>query len=465
MPTMRPRPTKPRKPTKPTKATRPTTSTLSSNRAGPTGPSPATPSTLPPDPSRERFEAERLLDPKNDYVFKRLFGENLSLLQALVEDLSFAPIRAPAPGAATPPDGPAHPAHALRLTEILNPEIRPEQLAGKSVALDIRARDSLGRHIHVEMQNRSALHYGWRAVYYLARSLGSQLAGGEDYMRLHPVHALHLLNLVLLPVELEDPEVRSSAASADRVDPVRQPEQAMPTKGVRPKEHFDDTDPDHTDPGHAGPDHAGPDHTHPDHPAGLWHFALLSRIPGQADYARLTGGLPPFVLTFVELPRLLAWFARPSAPGPFPPRLQAIYDWVRFFLDYGALHMNEIVHLPVAQALRSLEALSEDRYARDEAFDREKALKDYNTMIKVSTHTGIRMGIEQGQREASRALLQDLLKAKFGTLPDWVQQRLEAASVATLRQLSVAVLRASTLEEVFREASEDRIGDDAARGA
>jgi len=374
MPTMRPRPTKPRKPTKPTKATRPTTSTLSSNRAGPTGPSPATPSTLPPDPSRERFEAERLLDPKNDYVFKRLFGENLSLLQALVEDLSFAPIRAPAPGAATPPDGPAHPAHALRLTEILNPEIRPEQLAGKSVALDIRARDSLGRHIHVEMQNRSALHYGWRAVYYLARSLGSQLAGGEDYMRLHPVHALHLLNLVLLPVELEDPEVGSSAASADRVDPVRQPKQAMPTKGVRPKEHFD--------------------HTHPDHPAGLWHFALLSRIPGQADYARLTGGLPPFVLTFVELPRLLAWFARPSAPGPFPPRLQAIYDWVRFFLDYGALHMNEIVHLPVAQALRSLEALSEDRYARDEAFDREKALKDYNTMIKVSTHTGIRMGIE-----------------------------------------------------------------------
>lgn len=121
MPTMRPRPTKPRKPTKPTKATRPTTSTLSSNRAGPTGPSPATPSTRPPDPSRERFEAERLLDPKNDYVFKRLFAENLSLLQALVEDLSFAPIRAPAPGAATPPDSPAHPAHALRLTEILNP--------------------------------------------------------------------------------------------------------------------------------------------------------------------------------------------------------------------------------------------------------------------------------------------------------------------------------------------------------
>ncbi|MFM7254137.1 MAG: hypothetical protein ACKO3C_00485, partial [Betaproteobacteria bacterium] len=127
-----------------------------------------------------------------------------------------------------------------------------------------------------------------------------------------------------------------------------------------------------------------------------------------------------------------------------------------------------------------------DRYARDEAFDREKALKDYNTMIKVSTHTGIRMGIEQGrivgreegreegriagreegledglktglehgQRLASVALLQDLLQAKFGTLPEWVQQRLEAASVATLRQLSVVVLRASTLKEVFGAGSD-----------
>jgi len=54
-------------------------------------------------------------------------------------------------------------------------------------------------------------------------------------------------------------------------------------------------------------------------------------------------------------------------------------------------------------------------------------------------------------------LLQDLLKAKFGTLPDWALQRLEAASVATLRQLSVAVLRASTIEEVLREATEDTL--------
>jgi hypothetical protein len=101
-------------------------------------------------------------------------------------------------------------------------------------------------------------------------------------------------------------------------------------------------------------------------------------------------------LSFVELPRLLAWFARPSAPRPFPPRLQAIDDWTRLFLTYGALPMNNIAHLPVAQALRALETLSEDRIAREEAFEREKALKDHNTMIKLATERGIMLGIEQG---------------------------------------------------------------------
>jgi hypothetical protein len=282
---------------------------MSTTPAKPARPAKPSRPSKPPNASQARSEHGPLLDPKNDYVFKRLFGENLSLLQALVEDLSFAAVSAPTPGAASPPDRPpypahlahlahpAHPAHPLRLTEILNPEIRPEQLAGKSVALDIRARDSLGRHIHVEMQNRRDLHYGWRAVYYLARSLSSQLDRGDDYTRLHPVHALHLLNLVLLPMGLENPEERSSAVRADQANlanPVNRPDPS--------------------------------DRTDSEHPAGLWHFALLSRIPGQPDYARLTGGLPPVVLSFVELPRLLAWFARPSAPRPFPPRLQAIYD-------------------------------------------------------------------------------------------------------------------------------------------
>jgi hypothetical protein len=226
----------------------------------------------PPNASRARSEHGPLLDPKNDYVFKRLFGENLSLLQALVEDLSFAAVSASTSGAATPPDRPpypahpAHPAHPLRLTEILNPEIRPKQLTGKAVALDIRARDSLGRHIHVKMQNRRDLHYGWRAVYHLARSLSSQLDRGDDYTRRHPVHALHLLNLVLLPMGLENPKESSSAARADQANlanPVNRPDPS--------------------------------DRTDSEHPAGLWHFLRSSaESPANQTTHASPGGYPPW---------------------------------------------------------------------------------------------------------------------------------------------------------------------------
>ena len=161
--------------------------------------------------------------------------------------------------------------------------------------------------------------------------------------------------------------------------------------------------------------------------------------------------------------------------------------------------MNDIAHLPVARALRALETLSEDRIAREEAFEREKALKDHNTMIKLATERGIMLGIEQGieqgiergiergritgreeglkdglkrgreiglkegrkaglergQREASLALLHDILQMKSGALPGSARQRLAAASIATLRQLSVVVLRATTIEEVFSAVSDE----------
>jgi len=89
---------------------------------------------------------------------------------------------------------------------------------------------------------------------------------------------------------------------------------------------------------------------------------------------------------------------------------------------------------------------------------REEGLKDGLKKGRASGLKEGRMeGLEQGQRQASIDLLLDLLQAKFGTLPDWARQRLEAASVTTLRQLSMAVLRAPTIDEVFGGESDHRI--------
>lgn len=74
-----------------------------------------------------------LLDPKNDYVFKRLFAGEPELTVALINDLR--------------PDLPR-----VVSVEILNPNIEAAELTGKGVALDVRARRADGHEYNIEMQ-------------------------------------------------------------------------------------------------------------------------------------------------------------------------------------------------------------------------------------------------------------------------------------------------------------------------
>lgn len=66
-----------------------------------------------------------LLDPKNDYVFKRMFTEHPDALVHLINDIR--------------PDLPP-----VVEVEIINPTITPEELTGKSIVLDVLAQDANG---------------------------------------------------------------------------------------------------------------------------------------------------------------------------------------------------------------------------------------------------------------------------------------------------------------------------------
>jgi hypothetical protein len=68
-------------------------------------------------------ETTQLLDPKNDYVFKRLFTSAPELLVSLINA-----IRTDMP--------------PITRVEILNPRIEPEELTGKFIILDILAEDA-----------------------------------------------------------------------------------------------------------------------------------------------------------------------------------------------------------------------------------------------------------------------------------------------------------------------------------
>jgi predicted transposase/invertase (TIGR01784 family) len=119
-----------------------------------------------------------LLDPTNDYVFKRLFAEAPDLLVALINDLR--------------PDLPN-----IEAVEILNPNIEPAELTGKYIILDVLAKDGAGHGYNVEVQVRRYDAWHKRGLFYLARLLGTQLNAGEDYAELRASVGLHLLDFDL----------------------------------------------------------------------------------------------------------------------------------------------------------------------------------------------------------------------------------------------------------------------------
>ena len=76
----------------------------------------------------------------------------------------------------------------------MNPNITPEDLAGKFIALDILVEDDQGLRYNIEMQIRRHKDYSARSTYYLASTLIGQLGGGQDYHLLKGVIGIHLLD-------------------------------------------------------------------------------------------------------------------------------------------------------------------------------------------------------------------------------------------------------------------------------
>ena len=123
-----------------------------------------------------------LLDPKNDYVFKRLFVRRPELLVPLINAVRVG----------EPP---------IREVDIRNPEIDGADKGLKGIRLDILARDEAFRVVNVEMQTSGFDPWPLRSVYYGARIIGEQLQAGESYAELRPVVAIHLLDFELFTAD------------------------------------------------------------------------------------------------------------------------------------------------------------------------------------------------------------------------------------------------------------------------
>jgi len=119
-----------------------------------------------------------LLDPKNDFVFKKLFVTCPDLLVDLINAVRSG----------------EDPIEAI---DILNPRIDPEELTGKFIVLDVLARDTRGHFFNIEMQVRCQAAWLERSFFYLAHTCTSQLKSGDDYATLKPVIGINLLDFDL----------------------------------------------------------------------------------------------------------------------------------------------------------------------------------------------------------------------------------------------------------------------------
>lgn len=124
------------------------------------------------------------IDPKVDYVFKRMFGveENRDLLINLIHSIMQP-----------------RPEEQIAEVEFLNPFNEKESATDKLSILDIKARDQHGRQFNVEMQMLAHAFFRQRVLYYWAVLHQRQLQEGESYATLRPTVSVCFVNDELFP--------------------------------------------------------------------------------------------------------------------------------------------------------------------------------------------------------------------------------------------------------------------------
>jgi hypothetical protein len=335
-----------------------------------------------------------LLDPKNDYVFKRLFADSPALLAELIS--------------AVRQDEPP-----VEVLEVINPQIPPEELTGKTIELDVLARDSQGKLFNVEIQVQRFPKWSARSAFYLSRLLSTQIKSGRHYTDLKPVVGIHLLDFDLFdrhPAALWQFEMR------DRRHPRVRLGDELTLHVVELRK------------------------------AGRWVR------PASAEAASGTGHGD-------EQTGMIEAYAAPTGTAAMSdtaqaaPPSKALTAWIMFLKHWKeARAMSELDYPPVEQALEKLQDLSLSDEERFRAIARERQLYNEATLLRDAKQEGREEGREAGSIEARIATLTRLLHRRFGALTDALPPRLHQATVQQLDGWLDRILDARTLDEVFSDA-------------
>ena len=125
---------------------------------------------------------DKLVSPKLDIVFKKLFSENIDILTEFISDMLDIPME------------------EIKGIKVLNPDILPDGIGEKYYRLDLLL-DLGDRFINVEMQVCSEKHFGDRILLYWSKMYSSQLDSGESYKKLCPCITITIVDFDLFDHE------------------------------------------------------------------------------------------------------------------------------------------------------------------------------------------------------------------------------------------------------------------------
>jgi hypothetical protein len=133
--------------------------------------------------NQTKYLMTRYLDPKNDVVFKKIFGEYPLLLKDFLNAL--LPL---------PDDG-----QIIELSHLQLEQVPVMPLSYRRGIVDVKCIDQQGRTFIVEMQMFWTTVFRQRMLFNASQAYVQQLAPGQDFRLLQPVNSLGLINDVFDP--------------------------------------------------------------------------------------------------------------------------------------------------------------------------------------------------------------------------------------------------------------------------
>ncbi|GHU06103.1 hypothetical protein FACS1894158_11490 [Betaproteobacteria bacterium] len=123
---------------------------------------------------------QKLLLPTNDFVFKKIFGENTEVLSDFLQAVLDLP------------------AEEYQGLTVVDPNLEREYIEDKLGVLDVKVHTKSGKVIDVEIQVKSQRSIWKRMAFYTAKMLVEQVKSGDKYLQINRVISILIADFLMI---------------------------------------------------------------------------------------------------------------------------------------------------------------------------------------------------------------------------------------------------------------------------